>query len=82
MFHDHHLAAAAAELDGIIAGIGHNGGPDLEAVMNLSQIPVTISDVDHTGILPRDCSSTRICPVKASGVGPFAGLPKQAYIST
>jgi hypothetical protein len=49
--------------------------------MNLSQIPVTISDVDHTGILPRDCSSTRICPVKASGAGPSAGLPKQARIS-
>jgi hypothetical protein len=50
--------------------------------MNLSDIPVAISDVNHTGILPRDCSSTRICPVKASGVGLSAELSKQTCIST
>lgn len=29
MFHDHHLTAGAADLDDLVAGIGHNGGPDL-----------------------------------------------------
>ena len=40
MFHDHHLAAAAAELDAVVAGIGHNGGPALAPVPDAVPEPV------------------------------------------
>lgn len=40
MFHDHHLAAAAAELDAVIASTGHNGGPASAPVPEVAPEPV------------------------------------------